>query len=316
MKCLVAVIGPTAVGKSRLALRLAQDFDSEIVNTDSRQVYRYLDVGTAKPSRADRSLIPHHLIDIINPDEPFSLAIYHKLAGNIIEDIQRRRKLPLLVGGSGLYVWSIIEGWRIPQVPPDAQLRHRLEAKAKEEGVYALYQELEKVDPMAAAKIMPTNLRRIIRALEIFQATGQPVSQLWQKQALPFPVLIIGLTTQRDDLYRRIDSRVEEMVKQGLVDEVRDLMARGYSLDLASMSGIGYQQIGMFLQGELNLPTAIQQIKHETHRFARHQYAWFHLDDARIHWFNIGNDTQKQATDLMKAFLSSPQNKQVNHELR
>ena len=315
MKCLVAVIGPTAVGKSRLALRLAQDFDSEIVNTDSRQVYRYLDVGTAKPSRADRSLIPHHLIDIINPDEPFSLAIYHKLAGNIIEDIQRRRKLPLLVGGSGLYVWSIIEGWRIPQVPPDAQLRHRLETKAKEEGVYALYQELEKVDSMAAAKIMPTNLRRIIRALEICQATGQPVSQLWQKQALPFPVLIIGLTTQRDDLYRRIDSRVEEMVKQGLVDEVRDLMARGYSLDLASMSGIGYRQIGMFLQGKLDLPTAIQQMKYETHRFARHQYAWFHLDDTRIHWADVRDDIQKEATNLVKAFLANPQDEQVNHEL-
>ena len=316
MKCLVAVIGPTAVGKSRLALRLAQDFDGEIVNSDSRQVYRYMDVGTAKPSSADRSLIPHHLIDIINPDESFSLAVYHKLAGEAIEDIQQRCKLPLLVGGSGLYVWSIIEGWKIPQVPPNAQLRHGLETKAKEEGVYALYQELEKADPVAAAKIMPTNLRRIIRALEICQATGQPVSQLWQKQALPFPVLIIGLTTRRDDLYHRIDSRVEEMVKQGLVDEVKDLMARGYSLDLPSMSGIGYRQIGMFLRGELDLPTAVQKMKYETHRFARHQYAWFHLDDARIHWFNISNDTQKQATDLMNAFLSSPQNKQGNHELR
>ena len=315
MKCLVAVIGPTAVGKSRLALRLAQDFDGEIVNTDSRQVYCYMDIGTAKPSRADRSLIPHHLIDIINPDEPFSLAIYHKLAGEAIEDIQRRRKLPLLVGGSGLYVWSVIDGWRIPQVSPNAQFRHGLETRAREEGVYSLYQELEKVDPVAAAKIMPTNARRIIRALEICRATGQAVSQLWQKQALPFPVLIVGLTTRRDDLYHRIDSRVEEMVKEGLVDEVKDLMARGYSLDLPSMSGIGYRQIGMFLQEKLDLPTAIQQIKYETHRFARHQYAWFHLDDTRIHWSDVRDDIQKEATNLVKAFLANPQDEQVNHEL-
>ncbi len=315
MNCLVAVIGPTAVGKRRLALRLAQDFDGEIVNSDSRQVYRYMDGGSAKPSSADRSLIPHHLVDIINPDESFNLAVYHKLAGEAIKDIQGRRKLPLLVGGSGLYVWSIIEGWRIPQVPPNAQLRHGLERRAKEEGVYALYQELEKADPVAAGKIMPTNLRRIIRALEICQATGQPVSQLWQKQALPFPVLIIGLTTQRDDLYHRIDSRVEEMVKQGLVDEVKDLMARGYSSDLPSMSGIGYRQIGMFLRGELDLPTAVQKMKYETHRFARHQYAWFHLDDARINWSDMRNDVQKEATNLVKAFLASRHDKQVNHEL-
>ncbi|MBC8511705.1 MAG: tRNA (adenosine(37)-N6)-dimethylallyltransferase MiaA [Dehalococcoidia bacterium] len=314
MKCLVAVIGPTAVGKSRLALRLAQDFDGEIVNSDSRQVYRYMDVGTAKPSSADRSLIPHHLIDIINPDESFSLAVYHKLAGEAIEDIQQRCKLPLLVGGSGLYVWSIIEGWKIPQVPPNAQLRHGLETKAKEEGVYALYQELEKADPVAAAEIMPTNLRRIIRALEICQATGQPVSQLWQKQALPFPVLIIGLTTRRDDLYHRIDSRVEEMVKQGLVDEVKDLMARGYSLDLPSMSGIGYRQIGMFLRGNLDLPTAVQKMKYESHRFARRQYAWFHLNDARIHWFDVCDDVQEKVNNLVKAFLASLQDKRISHD--
>jgi tRNA dimethylallyltransferase len=238
-----------------------------------------MDVGTAKPSFADRSLIPHHLIDIINPDESFSLAVYHKLAGEAIEDIQQRRKLPLLVGGSGLYVWSIIEGWKIPQVPPNAQFRHGLETRAKEEGVYAA------------------------------------VSQLWQKQGLPFPVLIIGLTTQRDDLYHRIDSRIEEMVKQGLVDEVKDLMARGYSSDLPSMSGIGYRQIGMFLRAELDLPTAIQKMKYETHRFARHQYAWFHTDDVRINWSDMRNDVQKEVTNLAKAFLASRQDKQVNHEL-
>ena len=305
MKCLVAVIGPTAVGKSQLALRLAQDFNGEIVNADSRQVYRYMDIGTAKPGQAEWSLIQHHLVDMINPDEPFSLAIYHKLASGVIEDIQQRHKLPILVGGSGLYVWAVVEGWKIPQVPPDAELRHRLETRVKEEGGYALYQELQRVDPVAATKIMPTNLRRIIRALEIYQLTGQPAYQLWQKEAPPYPILIIGLTAERGDLYKRIDSRIDEMIKQGLVDEVKDLMAKGYSLDLPSMSGIGYRQIGMFLQGELDLPTAIQQLKHETHRFARHQYAWFHLDDARIHWFDVSDDIQEKARGLVQAFLTS-----------
>jgi tRNA dimethylallyltransferase len=315
MKCLVAAIGPTAVGKSQLALRLAQDFDGEIVNADSRQVYRYMDIGTAKPSHAELSLVPHHLIGIINPDESFSLAIYQKLAHEAIENIQQRHKLPLLVGGSGLYVWSVIEGWQIPPVAPDTEFRHSLEIRAKKEGGYALYQELQKVDPVAATKIMPSNLRRIIRALEIYQVKGQPVSQLWQKQPPSYPILIIGLTMQRDNLYRRIDSRVDEMIKQGLIDEVKDLIAKGRSPDLPSMSGIGYKQIGMFIQGKLDLPTATQQIKNETHRFARHQYAWFHLNDARIHWLNEHDDIQKEATSLVAAFLANLNYKQVNHEL-
>jgi tRNA dimethylallyltransferase len=315
MKCLVAVIGPTAVGKSQFALHLAQEFDGEIVNADSRQVYRYMDIGTAKPSHIELSLVRHHLIDIINPDESFSLAIYQKLAHDAIENIQQQHKLPLLVGGSGLYIWSVIEGWKIPPVAPDAELRHSLEMRAKEGGVSALYQELQKVDPVAATKIMPTNLRRIIRALEICQITGQPVSQLWQKQPLPYPALIIGLTMHRDALYRTIDYRVDEMIKQGLIDEVKGLMAKGYSLDLPSMSGIGYKQIGNFLQGKLDLTTAIQQMKNETHRFARHQYAWFHLNDARIHWLNEYNDMQNEATSLVAAFLAGVNNKQVNYEV-
>jgi tRNA dimethylallyltransferase len=315
MKCLVAVIGPTAVGKSQFALRLAQDFDGEIVNADSRQIYRYMDIGTAKPSHTELSRVQHHLIDIMNPDESFSLAIYQKLANDTIKNIQQRHKLPLLVGGSGLYIWSVIEGWKIPPVAPNTKLRHSLEIRAKEEGSYSLYQELQKADPVAATKIMPNNLRRIIRALEICQATGQPVSKLWQKQPPKYPVLIIGLTMHRDDLYRRIDYRVDEMIKQGLIEEVKDLMAKGYSLDLPSMSGIGYKQIGKFLQGKLDLTTAIQQVKNETHRFARHQYAWFHMSDARIHWLNVYDYIQDKANGLVAAFLSGLKCKQVNYEV-
>ena len=315
MKCLVAVIGPTAVGKRQLSLRLAKDFNGEIINADSRQIYRYMDIGTAKPSHDELSLIKHHLIDLTNPDDSFSLAIYQKLAFEAIKDTQKRHKLPFLVGGSGLYVWSVIEGWEIPPVAPDAKLRRSLEMRAKKEGGYSLYQELQRLDPIAATKIMPTNLRRIIRALEICQTTGKTVSQLWQKKPPPYPVLIIGLTMQRDNLYRRIDSRVDEMIKQGLIEEVKALMAKGYSLDLPSMSGIGYKQIGNFLQEKLDLSAAIQQMKYETHRFARHQYAWFHLNDARIHWFNEYGDIQEEATGLAAAFLSDLGYKQDNHEI-
>ena len=304
MKCLVAVIGPTAVGKSRFALRLAQEFNGEIVNADSRQVYRRMDIGTAKPSLAEQTLIKHHLIDIINPDESFSLAIYQKLAYKKIQDIQQRDKLPLLVGGSGLYVWSIIEGWQIPQAPPNPKIRHNLEIRAKKEGSHALYHELQKLDPITATKILPGNLRRIIRALEIYEMTGCPASQLKNKEAPPFSIHIIGLTTQRDNLYRRIDLRVEEMIKQGLVDEVKDLMEGGYDLNLPSMSSIGYRQIGMFLRGELDLPMAIKQIKYDTHRFARHQYAWFRLNDNRIHWFDICDTMEDRANKQVKSFLS------------
>jgi tRNA dimethylallyltransferase len=303
MKRLVVVIGPTAVGKTKLALRLTQEFNGEIVNADSRQVYRFMDIGTAKPSPADRAITPHHLIDMINPDKPFSLALYKNLASKAIEDIQMRGKIPFLVGGSGLYIWSVIEGWIIPRVPPNIEFRKRLEKIAAEEGTSALFEELKKVDPVAAIKIMPTNLRRIIRALEIHQATGRPPSQSWQKKLPPFSTMIIGLTTDRRALYNMIDSRVDEMIANGLVDEVKDLMARGYSLNLPSMSGIGYRQIGRFLQNQIDLPEAIQQIKNETHQFARRQYNWFRLSDARIHWFDVYGNIQKAINDLAENFL-------------
>lgn len=300
---LIAVVGPTAVGKSKLALHLAQRFHGEIVSADSRQVYRYMDIGTAKPSLSERDLISHHLIGIIDPDEPFSLAMFQVLAHKAIDDIHRRNKIPFLVGGSGLYVWSVLEGWQMPHVPPDKKLRQNLEQKAAIEGNYALYQELQQADPVAAAKIMPGNVRRIIRALEVYLVTGKPASQLWQKQGLDLPVLIIGLTTARDDLYHMIDSRVDEMIKEGFVEEVKELLAKGYNLSLPSMSSIGYHQMGMFLGGELNLASAIEQTKHGTHRIARHQYAWFRLSDDRIRWLDIRGNWENEANEAVEKFL-------------
>ena len=304
MNHLLAIVGPTAVGKSHLAFQLARTFDAGIVGADSRQVYRYMDIGTAKPPRQELSLVRHHLIDIINPDEEFSLPQYQQLATEAIADIHRQNKLPVLVGGSGLYVWSLLEGWQVPRVPPDPGLRKTLQDKADQIGADGLFQELVKADPVAAQKIDPRNVRRVIRALEVTKYAQAPFSRLQQKLAPSFKVLIIGLTTDRAQLYSRIDSRVDSMIEQGLVEEVNKLMAMGYSLNLPSMSGIGYRQIGMFLGGELTLDSAVRQIKTGTHRFVRHQYSWFRLKDQRIHWFDIQKEVESEITALVAEFIS------------
>ena len=303
MSSLVAIVGPTAIGKSSLALELGRTFGGEIINADSRQVYRYMDIGTAKPTLEERAVVPHHLIDVVNPDQDFSLALYQSKVRKMIDDIQRRRKPALLVGGSGLYVWAILEGWRIPAVPPDHVMRQELEARAQSEGVKALYEELKQLDPDAAERIDPRNVRRLIRAIEVSRQ-GKPFSRLQGKE--PFVnSLVIGLTTDRTDLYQRIDARVDSMMEKGLLTEVEGLITKGYGFDLPSMSGLGYKQIGMFLQGEIDLPTAIQQIKGNTHRFARHQYNWFRLQDERIHWFDIRKEIKQAVQDLIERFSAN-----------
>jgi len=303
MNHLVAIIGPTGSGKSRLALRLAQAFNGEIVSADSRQVYRYMDIGTAKPSPKELSLVPHHLINIVNPDEVFSLAQYQELVYQAIKGIHQRHKLPLLVGGSGLYIWAVLEGWRIPPVPPDSEFRRSLEEKAANTEPEELYRELMRVDPVAAQKIDPRNVRRVIRALEVYGKTRTPFSQLQDKEAPSFNTLIIGLTADRAELYRRIDLRVDKMIEQGLVTEVEKLVNMGYDFNLPAMSGIGYKQIGQFLKGELTLAYAIQQIKFETHRFVRHQYTWFRLKDDRIHWFDISGQVDSEIKTTLAKFI-------------
>jgi len=298
MNRLLAVVGPTGVGKSRLALSLAKAFDGEIVSADSRQVYRYMDIGTAKPTKEEQALVPHHLIDMVNPDEDFSLAQYQQLAYRAIEDIQKRSKRAILVGGSGLYVWAVLDGWKIPKVAPDLKLRRNLERVGEKD----LYQELAQVDPVAAQRIDPGNVRRIIRALEVYKGADVPFSQLQLKTKPVFNTLIIGLTMDRAELYRRIDLRVEEMIKLGLVDEVKGLLNRGYDFSLPAMSGIGYKQIGRYLEGKLTLEVAIQQIKFETHRLVRHQYNWFRLKDDRIRWFDIQKGMDSQIKTLITSF--------------
>ena len=303
MNSLAAIVGPTGIGKSRLAIRLARKFDGEIVSADSRQVYRHMDIGTAKLSIQERAQVRHHLIDIVDPDQDFSLAQYQTLAFNAISDIQKRDKLPVLTGGSGLYVRAVLEGWQLPEAKPDLELRHRLEKQATDAGYSSLYEELMEVDPATAKRIDPRNVRRVIRALEVHHQTNTTFSRLHDKKDQAYRTLIIGLTLDRKELYRRIDRRVDEMLEQGLVAEVEKLVNIGYDFNLPAMSSIGYKQIAMFLKGEISLEDAIQQIKYETHRFVRHQYAWFRLNDARIHWFDVARVPEAEIDGLMSRFL-------------
>lgn len=304
MNCLVAIVGPTGIGKSRLALQLAQCFHGEIVGADSRQVYRYMDIGTAKPCIEERALIPHYLVDIVSPNEDFSLAQYQRLAYQSINDIQNRGKLPLLVGGSGLYVWAVLEGWEIPEVAPSNEFRRSLEEKVAAGRLPELLKELAAVDPVAAQKIDPRNIRRVIRALEVHKTTGAPISRLQKKGPPPYETVIIGLTADRAELYRRVDSRIEWMIEKGLVEEVKRLLDMGYSPSLSAMSGIGYKQIVMYLNGEMTLAEVIQKIKVETHRFVRHQYNWFRLNDERIMWLDIEKQPEKEIAVLMERFMA------------
>ncbi|MDO8491451.1 MAG: tRNA (adenosine(37)-N6)-dimethylallyltransferase MiaA [Dehalococcoidia bacterium] len=307
MPPVIAVVGPTAVGKSGLALALATAVGGEIVNADSRQVYRHMAIGTAKPGLSERGAISHHLYDIVDPDGEFSLALYHRMVGEAFAGIGARGKIAFLVGGSGQYVWSVIEGWQVPVVTPQPELRRLLEAEAGARGVESLHRELERVDPDAARKIDPRNVRRVVRAIEVHRVTGKRFSELARKTPPQFHVLVIGLTADRAELYRRIDLRVDGMVEQGLVAEVEGLVKRGYGLELPAMSGLGYKQIGTFLKGKIDLPTAIQQVKNETHRFARQQYAWFRLKDERIRWLDIGGEVEKPALELVRDFLRAQQ---------
>lgn len=268
-----------------MAIELAGRLGGEIVGADSRQVYRFMDIGTAKPTPEERARAPHHLIDIITPDQEFSVAVYQQMAYRVIDEIHQRTRLPLLVGGTGLYIWSVLRGLKIPQVPPDPALRSELEERARQEGLESLVKELEELDPPTAAVIDRRNPRRIIRALEVCRITGQAFSSLRGASPPPYNLTIIGLTVERSELYQRIDQRVDAMISAGLVDEVRGLLDRGYGLDIPAMASPGYREIGQHLEGRLSLDEAISRTKLATHQLARRQYSWFSLRDERIAWF-------------------------------
>jgi tRNA dimethylallyltransferase len=280
---LLVLTGPTAVGKSALAVRLAGALDGEIVTADSRQVYRAMDIGTDKPDAATRAAVPHHLIDLVNPDEYYSLAVYLRQAHAVIAAIGARGRLPILAGGTPQYVTALVEGWQIPEVTPDLALRARLEARAAADGPAALHADLARLDPASATTIQPTNTRRLVRALEVVLTTGSSFAAQQVRHPPPYRLGLLALTAARPELYRRIDARVDEQIARGLVEETRALHAWGYGWALPAMSGLGYRQIGAYLRGEMPLADAIQRLKFDTHRFVRHQYTWFRRDP-RWHW--------------------------------
>jgi tRNA dimethylallyltransferase len=300
---MVVVAGPTAAGKTDLAIALAEVLGGEIVSADSRQIYRRMDIGTAKATPEQRARVPHHLLDVVDPDQVLTLAEYQRLALDAIADIQARGALPLLVGGSGQYVRAVAEGWQIPKVAPDPALRTALEAEAAAAGAEALHTRLAALDPLAAARIDHRNLRRVIRALEVCLATGRPITEIQSRLPLPWRVMWIGVTRPRADLYRRIDARVEEMVARGLVEEVRRLAECGYGWELPAMTGLGYRQIGAHLRGEIELREAIALIEKATHRFVQQQYNWFRLDDPAIKWVDPGAMATSDIVRVLLDFL-------------
>ena len=288
---LLVIVGPTAVGKTALSLHLAERLDGEVVSADSRLFYRGMDIGTAKPTPEERARVPHHLIDVAAPDETVGLAEFQEQATAAIEDIHARGKLPLLVGGTGQYVRAVVEGWRIPRVPPDPILRAELEVQAEREGAAALHARLARLDPDAAERIDPRNVRRVIRALEVCLITGRPISEQQRKQPPPYRILQIGLTVERAPLYARADRRVEAMMAAGLEDEVRRLVEAGYGWDLPAMSGLGYVQFRPYFEEQATLEQVVAEIKSATHRFIRRQYNWFRLKDPAIRWFGVSETT-------------------------
>ena len=301
---LIAVVGPTAAGKTELAIAIATELGGEIISADSRQIYRGMDVGTAKATPAQQAAVPHYLLDVVNPDQVITLAEYQRLAFACIADVQARGRVPFLVGGTGQYVQAVTEGWVIPAVAPDANLRAGLEAEARTSGSQALHDRLGALDPLAAARINHRNLRRVIRALEVCLTTGHPISELQARRSPPFRPCWLGVTRPRAELYARIDARVDRMMAEGLVEEVRCLMDAGYGLHLPAMSGLGYRQIGEYLGGDISLDEAVRRIKKQTRRFVQQQYNWFRLDDPRVHWVDPGRAPFTLILALVREWLA------------
>ncbi len=295
----IFLVGATASGKTAASLALAQRHGAEVVNADSRQVYRGMDIGTAKPSADERASAPHHLLDLADPDEPYSLATFLSQAREAITGIHGRGRLPLVVGGTGQYVWGLAEGWQVPQVPPQRELRERLEHEARELGAEALHQRLQRVDAVAAQAIDPRNVRRVVRALEVWEATGQRFSTQRGRAAPPFTPHVLGLWVPRQELHRRIGARIEAMVEAGWVQEVQRLLKRGYAPELPSFSSAGYREIAAYLQGRTDWREAIDRTNVAVHRLARRQGAWFRRTDPRIRWADDGESFIAQASRLI-----------------
>ena len=284
---LILIVGPTAVGKTEISIHLAEWLKGEIVSADSRLFYRGMDIGTAKPTPEEQARVPHHLIDIANPDEILSLAVFQQKAHEVIEGIHTRNKLSFLVGGTGQYVRAVTQGWTLPQVEPDERLRDELEREKEERGIYRLYEKLKDLDPEAAEKIDPRNYRRTIRALEVIITTGKKFSEQRGQSDSPYNLVTIGLTRPREELYQRVDARIDRMFANGFVDEVKGLLDKGYSPSLPTMSAIGYRECVSLIKGDLTEEQAKVHIRRTTRVYVRRQANWFKESDPNIHWFRV-----------------------------
>ena len=304
-KPLVVLLGPTAVGKTEIGIQLAERLQGEILSADSRLFYRGMDIGTAKPTPAEMERVPHHLVDIAEPDEGLSLAVFQELAHQAIAEIHRRGNLPILVGGTGQYVRAVIEGWQPPAISPDARLRKALEDWARQIGPQELHARLAILDPAAAKRIDFRNLRRTVRALEVILSSGQRFSEQRTRRPSPYDLLLLGLIRPRRVLYERIDARIRAMLEGGLVEEVRGLLEKGFTPDLPAMSAIGYREIVAYLQGRISLDEAERQIQHNTRIYVRRQANWFKSSDPQIHWHEVGDNTVPELVTFIHDWLSS-----------
>ena len=307
---IVVVVGPTAVGKSALAVQLALSLRTEVLAADSRQVYRGMDVATDKPTLDERGGVPHGLIDVVEPDEPFNAGLYRRYADREIARLHGEGKLPLIVGGTGLYVRALLGGLCAgPQ--SNLPLRAALEAEADRIGADELHRRLAALDPVSAARLHPNDRVKVIRALEVHAQTGRPLSEFQQRHgftARPYATLLIGLMRERADLYARIERRVDQMLARGLVEETRRLLARGYDRSMGSMKGLGYKQIAGYLAGEYGYEEAVRRLKRDTRHFAKRQLTWFRKEPG-IHWLPLATEADQatvvaQALDLIRRFLS------------
>lgn len=300
---LIVIVGPTAVGKTETAIQLAEKFKGEIVSADSRLFYRGMDIGTAKPTQRERQRVPHHLIDVAEPNEVWSLGVFKSAAKQVIAEIHARGKLPFLVGGTGQYITALIEDWTVPSLQPDVRLRQVLEHWASEIGYEGIHRKLEILDSQAASTIDPRNLRRTVRALEVILKSGRRFSEQRQKGTSPYEVLWIGLKRPRQELYQRIDQRLEQMLAAGLVDEVRRLLEGGLQPHSPVFTTIGYREIVAYLHGKTSLNEAIALIKKNSRQFVRRQANWFKENDPKIHWFEMNEKTTREISELIRGWL-------------
>ena len=311
MKKLLVIVGPTGTGKTDLGLKLAKKFNGELVSADSRQIYIGMDIGTGKEIESSKydvkknkgswvvNGIPIHLYDVINPDKTFSVVEYQQEALGKIKEIENKGKLPILVGGTGLYVQAIVEGVNIPKVPPDSKLRAKLESKP----LATLVSQLEQVDPKTAIKIDKQNPRRVIRALEVYYSSGQSFSSLEERFKVNFDSVQIGLTAPRDFLYKKVDDQIDDWFRVGFIEEVKKLISDGYDEKLPALTSLGYRQVAMYLGGNLTIEEVKQRIKWEHHGYIRRQFTWFRKRK-NIVWFDISNpDLIKQINAFIKAWL-------------